>query len=697
MRSAGNVLKPTTCRRDVGAGLPIPARRCTRAKRVRFFRNGDQYFKGIWYALSEDRFRSFDALLEDLNRTLGDLVNLPHGVRCVFSVDGGQRILSLSDLDDGQSYVCSSNDAFKKIDYANVREPVWQYGFTKSGSKPSSLADVATSAGGGPQQPLTAASASNSFVYPKIITVIRNGIKPRRVIRHLLNKRTAKSYEQVLDELSVAVKLDSGAVCHLADFFMEEDIFLACGSERMGVDDFYINSAELHNVLLPFRSRHPDTARNRTGAKWNSNADRGAYLTNLNEKFLNTTLFSFNKFQNACYPAKRNCYGCCRCSRKYQNRAIDKAKKAKLLQPNGQNQKDADDDGLSSGIYDFFLTHSETVHTTTKLPCISPVIDDLYSIGRLLGDGSFAVVYHCVERKSEENYAIKIIDKKKCKNKEDIIENEVRLLRKVSHPNIVRLYDSISAEDAHFLILEFVPGGDLFDALVSATTFTEPCASVLTRNLLSALEYLHELYIVHRDVKPENLLIYDYGNGWKYLKLADFGLATEINEPLFDICGTPTYVAPEMLSELGYGLKVDVWAAGVILFIMLCGYPPFVSISGAQEELFESILSGKYTFNKQYWSKISNAAKVLISGMLHLNADDRYSASEVLLHPWIQTGGVVDEDFERMSALAVECIEAEEAEHEKDNEEMKRYYSRRRSMDELSCIAPDVASNSFIS
>ncbi|KAL1227504.1 Serine/threonine-protein kinase [Trichinella pseudospiralis] len=669
MRSAGNVLKPTTCRRDVGAGLPTPARRCTRAKRVRFFRNGDQYFKGVWYALSEDRFRSFDALLEDLNRTLGDLVNLPHGVRCVFSVDGGQRILSLSDLDDGQSYVCSSNDAFKKIDYANVREPVWQYGFTKSGSKPSSLADVATSTGGGPQQPLTA-SASNSFVYPKIITVIRNGIKPRRVIRHLLNKRTARSYEQVLDELSVAVKLDSGAVkklftlsgklvCHLADFFMEEDIFLACGSERMGVDDFYINSAELHNVLLPFRSRHADTARNRTGAKWNSNADRGAYLTNLNEKFLN--------------------------SRKYQNRAIDKAKKAKLLQPNGQNQKDVDDDGLSS------------VHTANKLPCISPVIDGLYSIGRLLGDGSFAVVYHCVERKSEENYAIKIIDKKKCKNKEDIIENEVRLLRKVSHPNIVRLYDSISAEDAHFLILEFVPGGDLFDALVSATTFTEPCASVLTRNLLSALEYLHELYIVHRDVKPENLLIYDYGNGWKYLKLADFGLATEISEPLFDICGTPTYVAPEMLSELGYGLKVDVWAAGVILFIMLCGYPPFVSISGAQEELFESILSGKYTFNKQYWSKISNAAKVLINGMLQLNADDRYSASEVLLHPWIQSGGEVDQDFERMSALAVECIEAEEAEHEKDNEEMKRYYSRRRSMDELSCIAQDVASNSFFS
>ncbi|KRZ31653.1 Neuronal migration protein doublecortin, partial [Trichinella pseudospiralis] len=311
-------LKPTTCRRDVGAGLPTPARRCTRAKRVRFFRNGDQYFKGVWYALSEDRFRSFDALLEDLNRTLGDLVNLPHGVRCVFSVDGGQRILSLSDLDDGQSYVCSSNDAFKKIDYANVREPVWQYGFTKSGSKPSSLADVATSTGGGPQQPLTA-SASNSFVYPKIITVIRNGIKPRRVIRHLLNKRTARSYEQVLDELSVAVKLDSGAVkklftlsgklvCHLADFFMEEDIFLACGSERMGVDDFYINSAELHNVLLPFRSRHADTARNRTGAKWNSNADRGAYLTNLNEKFLNT-LFSIFSDQSSAAMVKSKATG----------------------------------------------------------------------------------------------------------------------------------------------------------------------------------------------------------------------------------------------------------------------------------------------------------------------------------------------------------------------------------------------------
>uniref|UniRef100_A0A915JL48 Doublecortin domain-containing protein n=1 Tax=Romanomermis culicivorax TaxID=13658 RepID=A0A915JL48_ROMCU len=103
-------------------------RTCNRAKRVKFFRNGDQYFKGIWYAIAYDRYRCLEALLEDLNRTIGDLVNLPHGVRCIFTIDGSRRVKHLDDLLDGESYVCSSNDSFKKIAYDKAREPIWCYG-----------------------------------------------------------------------------------------------------------------------------------------------------------------------------------------------------------------------------------------------------------------------------------------------------------------------------------------------------------------------------------------------------------------------------------------------------------------------------------------------------------------------------------------------------------------------------------------
>lgn len=190
---------------------------CTRAKRVRFFRNGDQYFKGVWYAIALDRFRCFEALLEDLNRTLGDLVNLPHGVRYVFTSDGQKRVNCLDDLEDGESYVCSSNEIFKKIDYENAREPIWCY----STPKHSRLDKLAVSTLDGTPNLFE----PNDFVYPKIITIIRNGVKPRRVIRLLLNKRTARSFGQVLSDVTVAVKLDTGAVRKLFSLEGNQVIF----------------------------------------------------------------------------------------------------------------------------------------------------------------------------------------------------------------------------------------------------------------------------------------------------------------------------------------------------------------------------------------------------------------------------------------------------------------------------------------
>ncbi|CDW56874.1 DUF3543 and Mod r and Pkinase and DUF1712 and DCX domain containing protein [Trichuris trichiura] len=681
---------------ETGGNASTPNRRYPRAKKVRFYRNGDQFFKGVWYPLPADRFRSFDTLLEDLNRVLGDLVNLPHGVRYVFTLDGQRRIQELSELDDGESYVCSSNECFKKIDYQNVREPVWSYGF-RSNCKVGSSATVGDSSSPGTSTSHEGASSilePNDFVHPRIITVLRNGIKPRRVIRHLLNKRTARSFEQVLSDLSTVVRLDSGAVkklftfagkqvCCLADLFQDDDLFLACGSERMSIDDLYLDSAE-YQFVMPARLRNGGPPPSSRCSKLSPM--RRAQLSRLNEKFVN--------------------------SQKYQNRPVGRAYKTKVmlgtvtychvvlivvvqLRPNG----------------DYLVSHAG--NSGAGVPAWLPVeLRDRFEWGPLLGDGNFAVVHECVHKSTGKTYAVKVIDKRKCRNKEQIIENEVRLLSRVRHEYVVQLHDSISLKDLHLLVLEFVPGGDLFDALVAARTFPEATAAHMMQNLMSALAHLHSMDIVHRDVKPENLLIYETGDGWKYIKLADFGLATELNDPLFDICGTPTYVAPEMLAEGGYGLKVDVWAAGVILYIMLCGYPPFVSETGAQEDLFEAILSGKYAFVEQHWRGISNAAKMLVNGMLQLNADDRYSSTEVLSHPWIEVGhccplhfvmysnffqgcGNVDPEFEHVSTLALQCVEFVQHENRHVEDPVGKFYSRRRSMDELSCLTTDVTSTSF--
>ncbi|CAB3983866.1 serine threonine- kinase DCLK1-like isoform X3 [Paramuricea clavata] len=169
-------------------------------------------------------------------------------------------------------------------------------------------------------------------------------------------------------------------------------------------------------------------------------------------------------------------------------------------------------------------------------------------------------------------------------------------------------------------------------------------------DLVSALSYLHDLSVIHRDIKPENLLVVYSPNGVMSLKVADFGLATEVHEPQFLVCGTPTYVAPEILDESGYELKADVWAAGVITYILLCGFPPFRS--NDQEELFDMILSGDYEFLSPFWDNISQSAKDLISRMLLINPNERYSARDSLNHPWIQ--GHTAKDTNLQSTFASE-------------------------------------------
>ncbi|XP_050442455.1 serine/threonine-protein kinase GL21140 [Adelges cooleyi] len=258
-----------------------------------------------------------------------------------------------------------------------------------------------------------------------------------------------------------------------------------------------------------------------------------------------------------------------------------------------------------------------------------------YTIGDRLGDGNFAVVYRCYDKRSNSEYALKVIKKIEAPQMSQMIENELSILKTVSHPNIINLISDLVTPTDVYLITELVNGGDLFEAIARCTDFSERDTRLMTRNLASALAYLHGLDIVHRDVKPENLLVeFDDSGHVLHLKLADFGLSQKVTEPLFMVCGTPTYVAPEILTQEGYGVKIDIWAAGVILYILLCGFPPFVSENNSQEELFDDILSGTYGFPEPYWDNVSEEAKDLVCSMLQSNPSLRFSAEDVLDHPW---------------------------------------------------------------
>ncbi|TNM93746.1 hypothetical protein fugu_001922 [Takifugu bimaculatus] len=178
-----------------------------KAKKVRFYRNGDRYFKGLVYAVSSDRFRSYDALLMELTRSLSDNLHLPQGVRTIYSVDGSKKISSMDELVEGESYVCASNEPYKKLEYTKISIPSWKPGAATGAVAASRPATASTGVREGRE--------NKDFIKPKLVTVIRSGVKPRKAVRILLNKKTAHSFEQVLADITEAIKLDSGAVKRL--------------------------------------------------------------------------------------------------------------------------------------------------------------------------------------------------------------------------------------------------------------------------------------------------------------------------------------------------------------------------------------------------------------------------------------------------------------------------------------------------
>uniref|UniRef100_A0A668SWI6 Protein kinase domain-containing protein n=1 Tax=Oreochromis aureus TaxID=47969 RepID=A0A668SWI6_OREAU len=268
-------------------------------------------------------------------------------------------------------------------------------------------------------------------------------------------------------------------------------------------------------------------------------------------------------------------------------------------------------------------------------------IEQCYEFGRVVGDGNFAVVRECRRRDNGQTLAIKIVERAKLIGREHMMQNELSLLGSLRHPRIVRLFAHHHTNTHSYLVMELVSGGDLFEAISDRGKFSEAEAGLMVSDVSEALNYIHCKSIVHRDLKPENLLVKQVAAGICRLKLGDFGLAMVVTEPVFTICGTPTYVAPEILFVLvfclsGYGVAVDVWALGVILYILVCGFPPFRSRDRDQVELFQLIKQAQLNFPSPYWDPISEEARGLIRALLQPDPTVRLTAEQTLLHPWVK-------------------------------------------------------------
>ncbi|KAK2659279.1 hypothetical protein Ddye_005812 [Dipteronia dyeriana] len=277
-----------------------------------------------------------------------------------------------------------------------------------------------------------------------------------------------------------------------------------------------------------------------------------------------------------------------------------------------------------------------TKPTSSVLPYQTPRLRDHYLLGKKLGQGQFGTTYMCIDKSTNAHFACKSIPKRKllCREDYDDVWREIQIMHHLSeHPNVVRIKGTY--EDSVFvhLVMELCAGGELFDRIVAKGHYSERQAVELIKTIVGVVEACHSLGVMHRDLKPENFLFDSSGDDAK-LKATDFGLSVfyKPGQPLCDVVGSPYYVAPEVLLK-HYGPEVDVWSAGVILYILLSGVPPFWAET--ESGIFRQILKGKLDFESEPWPGISESAKDLIRKMLERDPRQRISAHEVLCHPWI--------------------------------------------------------------
>jgi len=252
-----------------------------------------------------------------------------------------------------------------------------------------------------------------------------------------------------------------------------------------------------------------------------------------------------------------------------------------------------------------------------------------------LGKGGYSVVFEATNKQTNIKYAVKEITRANMKREDEVaLRQEIEILGAMNHHHVVKLVDFYEDKDKYYVVLELLAGGELFDRIVQKTTYSEKEARDLINVLFRAMKYIHDHRVCHRDLKPENLLLSSTKDDAD-VKIADFGFAKRTNGfSLTTQCGSPGYIAPEILEKKKYGLPSDMWSLGVITYILLGGYPPFHD-DRDQAALFRKIRKGVFRFHPQYWDHISDEAKDLIKGLLTLDMEKRITIDEALEHPWV--------------------------------------------------------------
>ncbi|EEB07168.1 CAMK/CAMK1 protein kinase [Schizosaccharomyces japonicus yFS275] len=262
-----------------------------------------------------------------------------------------------------------------------------------------------------------------------------------------------------------------------------------------------------------------------------------------------------------------------------------------------------------------------------------------YDVGDVIGKGSYSVVRKVTDKKTKKNFAVKVIRKDALQDNLKYVQQEIRIMTDVSvgHPNILTLYKAYETDEFFLLLTDLAEGGELYDCVCAKGQFNEAVVKCIIRQLVSAVAYIHKNGIVHRDLKPENVLLEcrdDYTNLW----IADFGLANILNEEsrgvLHTMCGTPGYMAPECIRQLGHAQPVDLWSIGVITYLLIAGFAPFERQTPALE--MRAVLKSDYTFPSDVFQNISDECKNFIKSCLVQNPNDRITAEDALRHPFLK-------------------------------------------------------------
>jgi len=261
-------------------------------------------------------------------------------------------------------------------------------------------------------------------------------------------------------------------------------------------------------------------------------------------------------------------------------------------------------------------------------------INDKYILGAWLGQGGFSVVREATCKEDGEKYAVKIVEKGLISDEIKLLRREIEIMKQVEHENILKLEAIYEDDQKVYIVMELVDGSELFDRIVNKGYYSEKSTVHVVKQILHAVKYLHEKGIAHRDLKPENLLCSGSGSH-EIVKIADFGLSKlfSVGEDLTTSCGTPGYVAPEVLMSESYDKSVDMWGIGIITYILLAGYPPFYGDNDTQ--LFEKIMNAEYDFDDECWDDVSDLAKDFIRRLLVKNPEERFTAEQALQHDWI--------------------------------------------------------------